>query len=61
MLCYLLSCYLGCKYRQNEFARMEGVENTSDNVEIGAGGNVGLEADITKLGFRCDVDCHIFS
>ena len=40
---------------------MEGVENTGDNAQIGAGGDVGLKTDITKLRLRGNVNGHIFT
>ena len=36
----VLSAYLCSKYGRDELARVEGVENISDNVEVGGGWNV---------------------
>ena len=36
----VLSAYLCSKYGEDELARVEGVENISDNVEVEGGWNV---------------------
>ena len=36
----VMSAYLCSKYGEDELARVEGVENISDNVEVGGGWNV---------------------
>ena len=50
---------LGGEYCEDELARVECVEDVGDHAEIGGCGDVGLEADITELWFRSDVDSDI--
>ena len=49
------------KYSQDKLARVEGSENTDDNVEVGGGRNVGLKANIAELLLRSYVYSDILS
>ena len=57
----VLSAYLCSKYGEDELTRVEGVENISDNVEVGGGWNVWLKADIAELLLWSDVDGDILA
>ena len=41
---------------EDEFARIEGVEDVGDDAEVAGGGDVGLEAHIREFWLRRDVD-----
>lgn len=47
--------------RENEFPRLEHVEDSADDVQIGILSDVGLEANVGELGFRSDVNGHVFA